>query len=132
MKMTWSLLLLFGFVVYFGASNSAVAASSNDKLQVSARVVARQSVIVDSAGNIKTIISNSDQEVQPIFYQNEISTENELAFTKQLHDAYRRHVSPGAVRPGIIHILIPTMLRTADTSIPTGVPGISQNLLFAI
>ncbi len=91
----------------FGGVAHARTISVSDDLYVEARVLERQTIIVDDDNQIITVMSNTTEDVTPRIYRNHAVAQNEIELTDEHMEQYRQIVPLGTSVVGIRHIYKP-------------------------
>ena len=101
---------LLAFLVAAPLGSQAQAASVSQTITITAYVAPARSIIIDDQNRMKTIFSNTDQNVTPKVFID--STQGkQMPLTKALHDKYDKIM---ANQSKVIGVEIPVELPKAD------------------
>jgi len=100
--------VLLAICVFIGVLSSAPITYAetitvSHKIYVRAEVLPTVTVIVDSKHQIKSVMSNSRQDVVPSIYINSVTDANKLPFDKRIYAEYKRLVPAESLRIGVIY-----------------------------
>lgn len=116
--------LFIALTVPFITSGQTFAASPSDngsitqEIKVSAVVPHHRDIVIDYAGNIMQVKSNTPQDVTPTVYLGRVAPENQQPLTDELYRQYRQHVPEGTAKAGVLYQrgLPVSILRSGEAS----------------
>jgi hypothetical protein len=82
------LLALLCAAALFWAAPAHAQTSVSQQIQVNGVIMPARYIIIDDQGEIRQILSNTSEAVQPTVYQNSIATHNQRSLTTELMDQY--------------------------------------------
>ncbi len=86
-----------------GSAAAAASYSVSREIHVTARVLPKRTVIIDHAGHITEIASNTEEDVKPDVYLVTPSKANKRPLTEAVYKEYLRHVPKGTAKAGILY-----------------------------
>ncbi len=86
-----------------GGTASAASFTISREIHVTARVLPKRTVIINYAGQITEIASNTEEDVIPDVYLVKPGKDSKLPLTPELMKQYRTHVPKGTQKYGILY-----------------------------
>ncbi len=86
-----------------GGTASAATLSVSREIHVTARVLPKRTVIINYAGQITEIASNTEDDVTPDVYLIKPSPDSKRSLTPEIMKQYRTHVPKGTNKYGILY-----------------------------
>lgn len=79
------------------------ANSDQGKLQIRAEVLPAQSIVLNDAGEIVQILSNTNQIATPRVFKGSVDASNRLPLTTVIYQKYRALIPAGSERIGVLY-----------------------------
>ena len=84
-----------------GADASTITVEQ--ELTVTAKILPKRMVLVDPAGHIQSVVSNTSEDVMPEIYRGSISPDNRIDSDDRIMADYRRLAKPETAKAGVLY-----------------------------